>query len=108
MGARYFRTVRIFETYLWKCDGCSNFVGCHHKTKNPMTPLGCIPPPEIKSERQHIRALLDPIWQSGMMCRKEAYAKISERLGWTYHTVKIRSIEEAREVYRVIRDLASH
>ena len=74
------------------------------KLKNRTTPLGCIPTPEIKEARKHIHALLDPIWQSGKMGRKELYAVISERIGWTYHTAKIRSIEEAREIYRIVRE----
>ncbi len=38
----------------WRCDGCGNFVGCHHKTKDRTRPLGCIPTPEIKEERQRV------------------------------------------------------
>ncbi len=90
----------------WKCDACGNFVGCHHKTKNRTQPLGCIPTPEIKRARQHIHRLLDPIWKSGRMGRTELYAKLSERLGWKYHTANIRSVEEARTVYRLIKEIA--
>ena len=89
----------------WRCDACGNFVGCHHKTGNPTQPLGCIPTPEIKAARKHIHALLDPIWQSGRMGRCEAYKRISDAVGWKYHTAKIRSIEEARTVYRIVREL---
>ena len=45
----------------WICDRCRNFVGCHHKTKNPTRPLGCIPNKEMKNARKHIHNLLDPI-----------------------------------------------
>jgi len=37
------------------------------------------------------------------MTRKEIYREISNQLGWKYHTANIRSIEEAREVYKIIR-----
>ena len=90
----------------WKCDACGNFVGCHHKTKNRTQPLGCIPTPEIKKARQHIHALLDPIWQSGKMKRGEIYRKLSDELGWKYHTANIRRVEEARKVYRIIQRYA--
>jgi len=90
----------------WKCDACGNFVGCHYKTKNRTQPLGCIPTPELKKARQHIHQLLDPIWESGKMKRKELYAAISERIGWKYHTAQIRSVEEAREIYRIVREYA--
>ena len=94
----------LYGLPFWKCDSCGNFVGCHHKTKNRTRPLGCIPTPELKEARKHIHALLDPIWQSGKMGRKEVYAKISERVGWQYHTAHIRSVEEAREIYKIVRE----
>ena len=96
----------LYSLPFWKCDGCGNYVGCHHKTKNRTNPLGCIPTPEIKKARQHIHKILDPIWQNGKMSRKEIYAELSERLGWKYHTAKIRSVEEARKVYRLVREHA--
>ena len=88
----------------WKCDACGNYVGCHHKTKDRTRPLGCIPTPEIKNARQYIHKLLDPIWQCGKIKRKELYSKLSEKLGWKYHTAKIRSVEEARNIYRLIKE----
>jgi hypothetical protein len=90
----------------WRCDACRNFVGCHHKTKNRTQPLGCIPSPEIKAARQHIHALLDPIWESGSMSRAALYKAISDQVGWTYHTAKIRTISEARDVYRIVRNIS--
>ena len=85
----------------WKCDQCGNFVGCHHKTKNPTKPLGCIPTPEIKEARKRVHKILDPIWESGRIRRKELYAAISASLGWKYHTAEIRSVEEANKVCKL-------
>lgn len=93
----------LAELPFWKCDTCKNFVGCHHKTTNKTEPLGCIPTPELRAARRHIHAMIDPIWQSGKMGRKELYKKISEVIGWNYHTAKIRTIEEARKVYEHVR-----
>ncbi len=91
----------------WKCDSCRNFVGCHHKTSKPTTPLGCIPTPEIKNARQQIHRVLDPIWKSKRMSRKKVYQAVANQLGKsTYHTAEIRSVEEARTVYRVAQELA--
>jgi len=90
----------------WKCDDCGNYVGCHHKTSDPTRPLGCIPTPEIKNARNHIHRILDPIWKSGRMSRKEVYAYLTEKMGWKYHTANIRSVEEAREVWRHLRALS--
>lgn len=92
----------------WKCDCCNNFVGCHHKTKDRTRPLGCIPTKEIKNARQHIHRILDPIWKSKRMPRGKVYSKIAKALGIDeYHTAEIRSVEEAREVYRVVKEIAN-
>lgn len=90
----------------WRCDGCGNFVGCHHKTDDPTRPLGCIPTPEIKRARSHVHRILDPIWKRGKMKRAAVYAELAERLGWNdYHTADIRSVEDARKVYAAVLDL---
>jgi len=95
----------LFNLPFWKCDKCGNFVGCHHKTKDRTRPLGCIPTKEIKEARKHIHKILDPIWQSKRMKRKEIYKILSDKLGFQYHTANIRSIEEARKVYSLIQKL---
>lgn len=92
----------------WKCDGCGNFVGCHHKTKDNTRPLGCIATREIKDARQHIHRVLDPIWQSKKIERGKLYAIIAGRLNKPeYHTADIRTVEEARLVYRIVTELAN-
>lgn len=93
------------ELPFWKCDVCDNAVGCHHKTRDRTRPLGCIPTLEIKRARQRVHRVLDPLWQSGRMRRKEIYAELSERLGWQYHTAEIRSVDEAYRVYRLLTDM---
>lgn len=91
----------------WQCLTCKNFVGCHHKTKNPTKPLGVIPTPEIKKARQHIHAILDPLWQpKDFNKRGVIYKIIAQELGKKeYHTANIKSIEEAREVYKIVKNL---
>jgi hypothetical protein len=92
--------------HFWKCDTCKNAVGTHWKTKQPTKPLGVIPTPQIKKARQHIHALIDPIWhKQRIIQRSTLYAKISKALGYTFHTGEIRSIEEARKIYKVARDV---
>lgn len=90
----------------WRCDACGNFVGCHHQTKNRAEPLGCIPTAELKEARKKLHALIDPIWQSGKMGRRELYAAMSRDLGWEYHTAKTRTMDEARAAYRAARKYA--
>lgn len=86
----------------WRCDLCKNFVGCHHKTANHLQPLGCIPTPELREARKKLHALIDPIWQSGHIDRKQLYAEISKGIGWNYHTAKTRSLDEAHVAYKVV------
>lgn len=95
----------LHDLPFWKCDACGNYVGCHHKTKNRTRPLGCIPTPEIKDARRHIHSLLDPLWKTGKFDRKKLYQRLSDELGWTYHTAKIRSVEEARKVYKLVKEI---
>lgn len=89
----------------WKCDECGNFVGCHHKTSERTKPLGVIPTQEIKKARQHIHCILDPLWKQGKMRRSQVYAELSKRLGWRYHTAEIRTVDEARKIYRMVREM---
>lgn len=91
----------------WKCDVCGNFVGCHHKTKCRTKPLGCIPTTEIKNARKHIHRVLDPLWKSGRMKRGEVYAQIAKAIGVEeYHTAEIRTVEQARSVYRAVQRIS--
>jgi hypothetical protein len=92
----------------WKCDGCGNYVGCHHKTKDRTRPLGNIPTKALKNARQHIHRILDPIWKSRRMPRGKVYAKIAEALGAEeYHTAEIRTLDDARRVYAIVKGLAA-
>jgi len=89
----------------WKCDTCRNHVGCHHKTASPTNPLGVIPNAEIKKARMHLHALIDPAWQSGSFKRGALYAKITNKLGYQYHTAEIRSVDEARKIYKIAKEI---
>lgn len=96
----------LYNLPFWKCDICKNFVGCHHKTKNPTAPLGCIPNKEIKEARKHIHSILDPLWKSGKISRKQLYSIMSEKTGRQYHTALIRTIEEARHIYSIALNIS--
>lgn len=95
----------LFALPFWKCDTCGNHVGCHYKSKRPTEPLGIIPTAKLRNARQHIHRLIDPVWQSGKLPRGKVYAMLSERIGKQYHTAEIRSIEDAREIYKAAREL---
>jgi zinc-finger-containing domain len=101
----------------WKCDGCGEFVGCHHRhhvLAQRTCPLGIIPTPALKQARSHLHRLIDPLWQGedAPFNRRDLYAEIAARMSWrTYHTAEVRDIESARAVYRVVlaikRELAA-
>lgn len=98
----------LFSLPFWKCDGCGNHVGCHHKTANRTKPLGNIPTKEIREARQHIHKILDPIWKEKRMPRGKVYAIIAKALGCDqYHTAEIKSVEEARKVYAIVKGIAA-
>lgn len=88
----------------WICDGCLNHVGTHHKTDNPTRPLGNIPSPELKRARIAIHNLIDPAWKQKKVKRGALYAHISKEIGREYHTGELKTIDEARRVYRVALD----
>lgn len=90
----------------WLCSTCGNYVGCHHKTKDRTRPLGDIPTREVRNARQHIHRILDPLWKSGRFRRGEIYQMISNRIGYQFHTAEILSVQQAREVYRIIQEIA--
>jgi hypothetical protein len=96
----------LYSLPFWKCDTCKNFVGCHHKTAQRTKPLGNIPTPELKKARQHIHRILDPLWQNKIIPRGKIYAHIAHSLGLKeYHTGELTSVETAREVYKIVRDM---
>ncbi len=92
----------LAKLHFCKCDVCGNFVGCHNKSDSPTKPLGCIPTPEIKAARRRIHAIIDPIWQTGKLTRKDLYRNLSKILGRQYHTAELRSVEECEVVLKHI------
>ena len=86
----------------WVCDTDRAFVGCH---KGSTTPLGFLATPEVKKWRKIIHGILDPLWQARRIKRGQAYAYISHRLGRTYHTAEIYSVEEAKQIYAIVLKL---
>ena len=109
---RYPHRPDLYSLPFWKCDTCMNYVGCHHKTKTPTKPLGCIATPEILNARKKIHALLDPLWKSKKIKRGQAYAYVTNRMAklmneptYQYHNGEIRSLEEAREIYKIVGQL---
>jgi hypothetical protein len=103
-GEIYPHRTDLHKKRFWRCPTCGNYVGCHPGSEKP---LGNIPTPELRKARSHVHAILDPIWKTKRMARGAIYAKISERIGRQYHTGEIKTIEDARLVYRIVQEIAS-
>ena len=91
----------LSDLRFWRCLKCFNYVGCHHKSDNKTKPLGVVPTPELRKARTHIHKLIDPLWKEKLINRKHLYNKIGAALGFKFHTADIRTIESAREIYKV-------
>lgn len=90
--------------HFWQCPSCKHFVGCH-KGKKGYKPLGVIPTPQIKYARSKLHEIIDPLWQKGKISRSDLYRKISEYLGWNYHTAELRTIDDCRKVWVFVKGL---
>lgn len=93
----------LYHLNFYKCDACNNYVGTHKNSIKKIIPLGNIPTSKIRNLRIQIHNLIDSIWQSGKMKRKDLYKKISLEIGWEYHTAKIRSADEAEKIIKILR-----
>lgn len=98
---RYPHRPDLAQLPFWKCDACGAYVGCHHKTTSPTRPMGTLATTEMLEARKAIHELIDPIWQSGDFTRGEVYAYMKHELGYSYHTGELRTMEQARDVWRV-------
>lgn len=89
----------LYDIKMYECPNCHNRVGVHKGTTKA---LGCIPTPEIKQARMTVHALIDPLWRTEKMKRSELYKRISDELGYPYHTGNTKSIEELIKVYKIV------
>lgn len=104
----YPRSPKLAHDKFWMCNSCKNFIGCHkNANKNKMKPLGVIANKELKQARISIHNIIDPIWKEEKMKRGEVYAILSQELGYTYHTGELRSLDEARKVWRIVAELSN-
>jgi len=104
-GEIYSHRVDLKDIPFWKCDVCKNYVGCHHKTKDSTKPLGSIPTSELRAARRKIHDILDPLWRHKSVYRGSLYKKLSNRLGYQFHSGELNSLEEAERVYKIVVEL---
>jgi hypothetical protein len=78
------------------CRPYGAYVGCHQNTRNP---LGTMANKELREWRVKAHAVIDPLWKSGKMKRKEVYKLIQEKLGRWIH-IGESTIEDCKEVIK--------
>ena len=86
----------------YQCNHCKNYVGFRENyNKNFLF----IPTGELRELRIEIHDIIDPIWQNGILTRKEVYKKISEKIGKNFHAGSIKSPNEAKYIIHCIKEL---
>lgn len=83
----------------WWCRKCGARVGCHQNTKQP---LGTMANASLRKMRQHVHGIIDPLWQSGKITRKEIYRKLSEEMSREVHVGESNN-EQCKEIIRIVQ-----
>lgn len=72
----------------WRCVPCDARVGCHPPADGKgggngdgTKPMGRLANAETRAAKQAAHAAFDPLWKSGAMRRREAYAWLAGQLG---------------------------
>jgi len=93
---------RFGKSYMcYYCKDCNAYVGCHNNTKQA---LGTMANPALRKMRQHVHGILDPLWESGKMKRKEVYQKLRQIFGKEIH-VGESDIEQCKDIIRALEKL---
>lgn len=72
----------------WQCAPCDAYVGCHKENaflpglglSDGTWPLGRLANEELRRWKSKAHAAFDPVWKSGRMHRRTAYAWLAVRL----------------------------
>ena len=70
----------LADLKVWACFPCDAWVGTH-KNSPTHAPLGRLANAELRKAKMAAHAAFDPLWKSGQMTRKEAYRRLSEKMG---------------------------
>lgn len=102
------RDLHLKRFYVCPIPACGARVACH---ANGTRPMGTPARKELRAARQSLHKLFDPIWESGLMTREEAYAWLAKKLGLSGNACHIGlfcedQIESAREYVQRYLDAA--
>ena len=83
------------------CKPCGTYVGCHENTRRP---LGTMADKETRVWRRKAHTVIDPLWKSGKMTRKEVYKMLKEKFGRVIH-IGESDINNCKEIILAISSL---
>jgi hypothetical protein len=83
----------------WVCWSCDAWVGCHDEGDGHR-PLGDLAREDLRDARRAAHDAFDPLWQSGVMKRADAYAWLSHATGIPEFRCRIgmMDVEQCRRV----------
>lgn len=92
----------------WRCDPCGAYVGCH-KNSTRHVPLGRLANAELRAWKQQAHFNFDPLWKSGRMKRREAYAWLAVQMKIDFKDCHIGmfNVEQCKDVVRIIAALSA-
>lgn len=64
----------------WYCDPCKAYTGTHANSPRH-APKGGLANAELRAARRRAHTAFDPLWETGMMTRAEAYDWLAQALG---------------------------
>ena len=94
----------LHSKQFWSCKPCDAYVGCHPGNADP---LGRLANAELRRAKVAAHAAFDPLWKTGQMKRREAYAWLREALGIDAHEchVGMFDVEMCKAVVAACRGL---
>jgi hypothetical protein len=96
----------LYHKPFWACLPCRTWVGCH---AGGTRRLGRLATDETRRLKIDAHAAFDPMWKTGSMKRKQAYAWLGERLGLSDRDCHIgwMSDEDLRRVVEICEGAAA-
>jgi hypothetical protein len=89
-GVIYPHRPDLHSRRFWRCAPCDAYVGCHPAARrygkkivgvgDGTVPLGRLANAELRKAKQAAHDAFDPLWQSGNVTRKAAYAWLAKKL----------------------------
>jgi hypothetical protein len=92
----------------WNCEPCGAYVGCH-KNSPRHVPLGRLANEELRTWKKQAHANFDPLWKTGLMKRRAAYAWLAEQMKLDFKSCHIGmfNVGQCKDVVRITKSRES-